>query len=193
MSQPTAPSSSLPSPTAATRLPGDRSRRRALFSLLVCLVALPASMLLFTRLDLLWPQIVGMEGMAFIAAATLLGAAMAVGPLAVGIGFLLAVWHGVNSVYGARSHATPLLDRLIVGTGLLVWFAPALFSVAQAVRALATGRIHFARPPRDYFLATDPIAFWQGVGFWLIIAALFGFLAWRYWRPRLFPGAAAQD
>ena len=38
-----------------------------------------------------------------------------------------------------------------------------------------------------YFLATDPIAYWQGVGFWLIIAALLCFLAWRYWRPKLFP------
>ena len=48
------------------------------------------------------------------------------------------------------------------------------------------------RPPRDYFLATDPIAFWQGVGFWLIIAALAGFLAWRYWQPKLFPVETAM-
>jgi len=87
----------------------------------------------------------------------------------------------------ASSLATPLLDRVIVGAGLLVWFMPALAAIAQAVRALTTGRIHFVRPPRDYLLATDPIAFWQGVGFWLIIAALAGFLAWRYWQPKLFP------
>lgn len=171
----------------ASALPGDLSRRRALFSLLVSLVALPASLLLFTQLDTLWPEIVRMEGLLFMAAATLLGAAMAIGPLAAGIGFLLAVWHGVKSVYSERRRATPLLDRVIVAGGVLVWFAPALVAVAQAVVALSTGSIHFVRPPRDYFLATDPIAYWQGVGFWLIIAGLLGFLAWRYWRPKLFP------
>ena len=55
---------------------------------------------------------------------------------------------------------------------------------------LVTNRL-FRGTARDYFLATDPIAFWQGVGFWLIIAALAGFLAWRYWQPKLFPAATA--
>ena len=134
---------------------------------------------------------VRLEGLAFLAAATLLGGAMAIGPLAAAIGLLVAVWFGVRSVYSPRSRATPLLDRVIVGAGLLVWFAPALAAIAQAVLALTSGRIHFVRPPRDYFLATDPIAFWQGVGFWLIIAALAGFLAWRYWQPKLFPAETA--
>ena len=151
--------------TRARPLPGDLDRRRALFALLVCVVALPASWLLFSQLERLWPEIVRLEG----------------------LGFLIAVWFGVRSVYSARSLATPLLDRVIVGAGLLVWFMPALAAIAQAVRALTTGRIHFVRPPRDYLLATDPIAFWQGVGFWLIIAGLAGFLAWRYWQPKLFP------
>lgn len=170
-----------------TPLPGDLDRRRALFALLVCVVALPASWLLFSQLERLWPEIVRLEGLGFLAAATLLGGVMAIGPLAAALGLLIAVWFGVRSVYNARSRATPLLDRVIVGTGLLVWFMPALAAIAQAVLALSTGRIHFVRPPRDYFLATDPIAFWQGVGFWLIIAALAGFLAWRYWQPKLFP------
>lgn len=177
-----------------TALPGDLDRHRALFALLVCVVALPASWLLFSQLERLWPEIVGLEGIPFLTATTLLGASMAIGPLAATIGLLVAVWFGVRSVYSARSRATPLLDRVIVGAGLLVWFMPALAAIAQAVLALTTGRIHFVRPPRDYFLATDPIAFWQGVGFWLIIAALAGFLAWRYWQPKLFPsGTAATE
>ena len=60
-------------------------------------------------------------------------------------------------------------------------------------QALASGRIHFVRPPRDYFLATDPIAFWQGVGFWLIMGSLFAFLAWRYWRGKPLPRARVID
>ena len=31
----------------------------------------------------------------------------------------------------------------------------------------------------------------QAPGFWLIIAALAGFLAWRYWQPKLFPAEPA--
>jgi hypothetical protein len=41
----------------------------------------------------------------------------------------------------------------------------------------------FARLPQIY-LATDPIAFWQGVGFWLIVAAAVAYPAWRYWRGK---------
>lgn len=170
-----------------TVLPGDRARRRALFCLLMGLLALPASWLLFAQLDLLWPRIVAMEGMTFLAAATLLGAAMAIGPLAAALGLLLAIWFGVDSVYRPRRRASPLLDRAIVAFGLVVWFAPALGAIATALNALLRGRIHFVRPPRDYFLATDPIAYWQGVGFWLIMAGLFAFMAWRYWRGKLFP------
>ena len=157
-------------------------RRRALFSLLVSLVALPASWLLFSQLERLWPEIVRMEGITFMAAATLLGGAMAIGPLTAAIAFVLAIWFGVDSVYKPRRAASPLLDRAIVATGLVVWFMPALAALVVVGQALASGRIHFVRPPRDYFLATDPIAFWQGVGFWLIMGGLFAFLAWRYWR-----------
>lgn len=185
------PPTATPSPAPAPFPPGDRARRKALFGLLVGLVALPASWLLFSQLERLWPEIVRMEGIAFMAAATLLGGAMAVGPLAAAIGLLLAIWFGVDSVYKPRSRPSPLLDRVIVGAGLLVWFTPALAAFAIIGQALASGRIHFVRPPRDYFLATDPIAFWQGVGFWLIMGGLFAFLAWRYWRGKLFPRSAS--
>ncbi|WP_454435872.1 hypothetical protein [Thauera mechernichensis] len=191
---PTVPSSSRAIDHAQDAvLAGDRSRRRALFCLLLCLVALPASWLIFSELDRLWPEIATLEGPTFMAATTLLGAAMALGPLAAAIGFLLAVWFGVDSVYQPRRHPSPALDRFIVGAGLFVWFAPAATAAAMAIQAVLRGRIHFVRPPRDYLLATDPIAFWQGVGFWLIMGALFAFLAWRYWRPRLFPNAASED
>ena len=187
------PQTATPSPAPAPFPPGDRARRKALFGLLVGLVALPASWLLFSQLERLWPEIVRMEGIAFMAAATLLGGAMAIGPLATAIGLLLAIWFGVDSVYKPRSKPSPLLDRVIVGAGLLVWFTPALAAFAMIGQALASGRIHFVRPPRDYFLATDPIAFWQGVGFWLIMGGLFAFLAWRYWRGKLFPRSADAE
>ena len=134
-----------------------------------------------------------MEGITFMAAATLLGGAMAIGPLTAAIAFVLAIWFGVDSVYKPRRAASPLLDRTIVATGLVVWFMPALAALVVVGQALASGRIHLVRPPRNYFLATDPIAFWQGVGFWLIMGGLFAFLAWRYWRGKLFPHSATAD
>lgn len=169
---------------------GDAARRRGRFALLVFALALPASIWVFYSIGELWALVAPLEGATFMLVASLLGGVMAVLPLAAVIGFVLAVWYGVESVYLPRTRATPLVDRAIVAVGLTVWFAPALGLLGSAVRALIEGRIHFVRPPRDYFLATDPVAFWQGVGFWLIMAGMFGFLAYRYWRGKLSPRSA---
>jgi hypothetical protein len=163
---------------------GDLLRRRARFGLLLLLAMAPASLVLFGGLERLWPPIAALDGIPFLAAATLLGAALAGAPLLSLVGLVVAVWNGVESIYQPRRRATPGLDRVIVVLGLVVWFGPSLALLAAAGRAVVTGRIHFTRPPRDYLLATDPIAFWQGVGFWLIIAACLGYLAWRYWQPK---------
>lgn len=181
---PTTPSDIVPA--------GDRSRHRAGVAFVLFLLAIPLTYWLFSALPSLWANIEPLEGSGFMLAATLLGAALAVLPLAIVTGFILSLWHGVESVYQPRSHATPMLDKLIVAGGLIIWFAPPIAMIALAVRALAEGRVHFVRPPRDYFLATDPIAFWQGLGFWLIMATLFAFLAYRYWRGKLCRGAASN-
>jgi hypothetical protein len=181
-----------PSPAPHRGPAGDAVRRRARCSLLTFIIALPVSVLLFAELAAIWARVEPLEGATFMLAATLLGAALAVAPVVAVAGFLLAVWHGVESVYLPRSRRTPQLDRAIVAGGLLVWFAPALGMIAAAVRALIEGRVHFVRPPRDYLLATDPLAYWQGVGFWLILAAVFAFLAWRYWRGKLSAVGAAR-
>ncbi len=176
----------------AGELPGDFARRLAAYALIALLLGLAGSSWLFIRLPEIWARVMPLEGATFMIGATLLGAVMAVLPVVAAVGFVLALWYGVESVYRPRSRATPLADRLIVGLGLLVWFAPALAAGGAAVSAVATGRVHFVRPPRDYFLATDPTAFWQGVGFWLIMGGLFAFLAWRYWRGKLLKNAVAD-
>lgn len=168
-----------------TDLAGDTARRRASICLILSLMATPVSIWLFTNLEPLWIRILALEGSLFLLGATALGAALAVAPLVAAIGFLLAIWFGVDSVYLPRRRRSPLVDKCIIGGGLLVWFSPVLAALGSAARGLIEGRVHFVRPPRDYFLATDPIAFWQGIGFWLIMAVLFGFLAWRYWRNKL--------
>lgn len=168
---------------------GDLARRRARFNLLLFVAGLALSIWLFGDLESIWARIVPLDGAPFMLAATALGAVLAAAPIAAAVGFVLMMWFGVESVYLPRVRPSPLLDRIIVAAGMLVWFSPVLVSLAAALRALAEGRVHFVRPPRDYFLATDPIAFWQGIGFWLIMAALFGFLAWRYWRGKLLRAA----
>lgn len=164
---------------------GDFHRRRARFAAFLLLLLLPATLWLFARVGHIWPTIASLEGAPFMVAATALGALLAVLPIALVTTLLVAVWHGVESVFQPRSHATPTADRLIVATGILVWFSPSLALFAWAVRAIAQGAIRFTRPAREYLLATDPLAFWQGIGFLLIVAAALAYPAWHYWRSRL--------
>ncbi len=176
------PISSLPSDSPRA---GDIARRRAARALLLLALALPLSIWLFTMLAPIWVRIVPLEGAAFALAATTLGAALALAPIAVVVGFLLALWYGVESVYLPRSRPSPRTDTCITAVGLVIWFLPMLTALAMAARALFEGRVHFVQPARDYFLATDPIAYWEGVGFFFIAAGFFGFLAWCYWRGKL--------
>lgn len=164
---------------------GDFARRRAFFVFLVFLTLLPASVWLFARIDPIWSFVVRFDGGAFIAAAALLGAVLAVLPVATVVALLMTVWYGVESVYLERSRSTVLLDRLIVAAGILVWFSPAIALLGSALRAVLSGSISFSRPPREYLLTTDPIAFWQSVGFLLIVAAAVAYPAWHYWRGKL--------
>ncbi len=163
---------------------GDLARRRAGKALLVFLVGLPVSVWLFVRLPEIWASILPLEGAPFMLAATALGGALAVAPLLTAAAMLVAVWYGVESVYLPRTRPSPVLDRIIVALGLAVWFGPTAALVAASGHAISVGKIHFSRPPRDYYLATDPIAFWQGVGTWLVIAAAIAYPAWRYWRGK---------
>lgn len=182
---PPATSSALQTSASARLLPGERSRRRAALGLALLAFGAAASWFLFSALEELWARVAALDGTPFLLAATALGSALALAPLIAALGFAFALWFGVESVYQPRRRPSPVLDRLIVGGGLLLWFSPALACLAIIARALHQGRMHFVRPPRDYFLATDPIAFWQSVGFWAIMAAVTGFLAWSYWRGKL--------
>jgi len=173
------------SPLPENATPGDRARRRGLLCLLLALLMTPVTVLLFSNLEPLWTSIEPLEGFAFALVGALFGASLAVAPVITVAGWLLALWFGVESVFMPRSRRTPTVDIAIVGAGLVAWCAPALGFLATAIRALLSGHVHFVRPARDYLLAEDPIAFWQGVGFQLIAAGLFAWLAWRYWQSKL--------
>ncbi|MDR1229390.1 MAG: hypothetical protein LBK55_10330 [Azoarcus sp.] len=164
---------------------GDRTRRRGAFCLCLALVATPVAVLLFLNLKPLWLHVEPLEGSAFFLVATLFGLTLALAPVVAVFSWLLALWFGVESVYSPRQRTTPLVDRIIVGAGIVAWFLPALGFLASAVHALFSGRVHFVQPARDYLRAVDPIAYWQGVGFLFITAGVFAWLAWRYWQGKL--------
>jgi len=165
-------------------LEGDFRRRQAFRALIAFLIVLPLTLAAFRNLGPIWQHIEPLEGFALILTTTLLGAVLAASPLITVVAGLIAVWHGVESIERPRSCATPLLDRLIIAAGLLVWFAPTLGLLGMAARAIATGSIAFRRPAREYLLATDPIAFWQSVGFMLIVGAAVAWPAVHYWRGK---------
>ena len=137
-------------PNTSAPLAGDIARRRARLGLLAFLIAVPISWALFSQIEPIWARIMPLEGFTFMATATLLGAVLAVVPLVAIIGFVLAIWFGVDSVYMTKRRASRLLDQFMVAVALVVWFSPALFGVVTAGRAIYEGRIHFVRPPRDY-------------------------------------------
>lgn len=166
-------------------LDGDFARRRARFAALVFLAALPLSLWVFARITEIWAYVLPLEGAPFMFAATALGGVMAIAPVVAVVAFLVAIWYGVESVFLPRRRPTPLVDRLLVPLGLLVWFAPTLGLLASAGRAVANGSIAFSRPARVYLLASDPIAFWQSIGFLLIVAAALAYPSWHYWRGKL--------
>lgn len=165
--------------------PGDHARRRGTICFLTALIATPITIWLFSSLGAIWMKIEPLNGMAFFLSAALIGLLLAATPIISLFGWLLALWYGVESVFMQRGKRTPKTDIAIIGAGIAAWFAPAFGFLATAIGALISGRVHFAKPARDYLLAQDPVAYWQGVGFMFITAGVFGWLAYRYWQSKL--------
>ena len=172
---------SIFSPLPENASSGDRARRRGTLCLLFALAVTPLTVLLYFNLHPLWTSIVPLEGIAFMLAATLFGAVMALTPVLSAAGWLLALWYGVESIFMPRERRTPIIDIIITGAGLVAWFLPALGFLVSATLALFSGQVH----SKDHMQAQDPIAFIQGIGYQLIAAGILGWLAWRYWRGKL--------
>jgi hypothetical protein len=180
---------SLFSPLPQDALPGDRARRNAVRSLLLAFVATPLTILLFRNAGTLYQHIYPLEGMAYALVAAVFGAVLAAAPVISMLGWLLALWFGVESVYRPRQRVTPITDRVIVAIGLVAWSLPSLGFLVTAGWAIFTGRVHFPQPARDFVWAEDPNAYLQGVGFLILAGGLFAWFAWRYWQGKLCPCA----
>ena len=163
---------------------GDLLRRRAGFTGMLFLVLLASAVWLFARSEPIWLHIMPLEGGIFLLASAVFGGLLAITPVLALVLLLMTVWYGVESVFRPRARHTPLLDRGIIAGGVLVWFSPGIALVAGAARAVLTGSVAFSRPQRVYLLETDPIAFWQSIGFILIVAAALSYPAWHYWRGK---------
>lgn len=172
---------------------GDLMRRRARFTGVLLLAMLASAITLFRNLEPLWLQISELEGGIFLFASMLLGLFMAATPVLSLVFLLMCVWYGVESVFQPRSQSTPLVDRAILAGGLLVWFGPSLALIGGALKALLSGAIAFSRPERVYLLEADPIAFWQSIGFMLIVAVALAYPAWHYWKRKLAKRTATAD
>lgn len=164
---------------------GDLLRRRARFTGILFLVLMAIAIWLFASSERVWLSIMPLEGGVFLVASALFGGLLASTPVMSLVFLLMTVWYGVESVFHPRARHTPLIDMGIIAGGILVWFSPGIALVGGALRAVLTGSIAFSRPQRVYFLETDPIAFWQSIGFMLIVAATLSYPAWHYWRKKL--------
>ena len=160
---------------------GDRTRRRALHALLLSCALTLFSLVLIKSIGPLWMKVQALDGANFMLVATLFGAALGLAPVGAVAALVVAVVRGVASIEQPRRTATPALDRLLVGAGLLLWFAPSLALLGWAIGAIGRGSLRFARSA-EYLLATDPIPFWQGIGYLLIVAAALAYPGWVYWR-----------
>ena len=171
---------------SATALAGDLSRRRALRFLLLAIVATAVSVWLFRNVGDIWYRFVEPKPSAILdPKSVLFGLALAIAPIFAGVGWLVSFWSGVGSVYQPRSKTTPLTDRVLVGIGVFIWFLPSVALLASGIYALFTGSVSPPRAKMTYVLATDPIAFWQGVGFFFIVGGLCAWGAWQFWKGKL--------
>lgn len=165
-------------------LTGDYARRRAIKLTLWCVAFIIINILIFSNLTL-WRFIEPLNGAAFYFAAVGVGLLLAAAPVLAVLTFCAAVWHAGSSIALPKQYATPRLDRTLAVILCVIWFSPALASLAFAGRSLASGVIRFPHPKREYVLATDPVAFWESIGFMLIATAVWAWLAWRYCQPHL--------
>lgn len=164
-------------------LPGDHLARKARRTALYALILTPTAFAVFWWLPTIWNPIQGMTGPALYLASMALGAALAAFPVLAAVTWLLALYWAVEARHAPRQQPAAT-DRLILALGMLVSYAPGVGFYITVVHALMTGRVHFSNPPRDYYLDSDPAAYWEGVGFMAMAGTVLVFMVTRYWQAK---------
>lgn len=165
-------------------LPGDTLSRKSVRAFLYGVFFIPATIAGYIWLPQIWNPIMHMEGASFFLSSTLLGGVMAAFPVLGVAMMLLSLWWAVEARFSPRQ--TPKgHDKLVIGLGLLVSYGPAIGFAITVIHALMVGKVHFSNPPRDYLRATDPQAYWEGLGFMVMAGSVLGFMVTRYWQAKL--------
>lgn len=139
---------------------------------------------LFFFIQPIFQWIARLGGASFLAAALALGLAMAAGPIATVACGLMALFLRVEVCFAPQTATWRMSDRLSVGAGLLVSFAPALAALYPPIRAILSGYIGFRGPGQQYYRLTDPYGFWQATAFWMMGAVSLAIVASIYWRAK---------
>ncbi len=170
------------SPTPA---PGDRllrySRRATIAAGVLCVPTVAGAFLLLP----LWRAIAGLSGIAFAVSAGLFGLALAALPLSVIVALCISAFARVESLARHRIAPINLADRILVGLAVLLSAIPALWPASKAVRAVVDGSITIKQPVEHSFtVMSDPLVFWENVGYWVLAALALSGLAAYYWHNR---------
>lgn len=173
--------------TSRTPLPasGDALLRRSQQMLGYAFVLGVASAAVYIYRQALWDYVGAQGGAWFMLLAALFGLALVAIPLAALTCLAWGVFARVESLVRARSTPAKLADRLLVGLAIALSLVPAAWPLSMAARAMMSGEITIRQPIEHLFTPhSDPLAFAENVGYWLIGAAALASLAGIYWRSR---------
>lgn len=148
----------------------------------------PPTLGLVVYAETAWRHIVQLDGATFSTTATLFWLSLIAGGLATVTLLSVALFARVEA-----HHADPRLHwsraaQLHRGLALLISLLPAAWPASKAVRALLSGTVTIRQPVAHSFTAaSDPLAYWQNVGFWLLATVALAGGALYYWRSRRVP------
>lgn len=156
--------------------------RRAMFAALA--LSLPTALGVVFLIPI-WRAVAGLSGISFALAAGLFGLAVAGLPLAIIVALYVGAFSRVESLTRPRSAPVGRADRVMTGFAVLLSAVPALWPASMALRALFGGAITIRQPVEHSFTAmSDPLVFWENVGYWAMATLALGGLAVYYWRNR---------
>jgi len=165
---------------------GERLLARSRRLLVLTLLLAAPSALLAWQLAPLWSHIAALDGAAFLSAATAFGLGLILLPLGTIGCFIAALFSRVESnIRPGRRQAANAVDFVSTIGALAASLLPAAWPASKALRALISGGITIRQPIEHHFsMASDPLAFWENVTFWLLAAAALAGLAAYFWRSR---------
>ncbi len=169
-----------PAPASGDKLL-QRSQRAFVGTLALCVPTLLGAF----YLEPVWRAIAGLSGAMFALCAGVFGLAVAGLPLAIIVMLCIAAFARVESLARPRKQPVGIADRAMVALAVVLSAIPALWPASKALRALIGGSVTIAQPVEHSFTAvTDPLVYWENIGYWGFATLTLAGLAAYYWRNR---------